>query len=288
MSRKFDTAREVRRKEIEAQVRRLWGEESVHLEELIQMQDESRKKAYSELLPMDDAKVTKAPACSNDFLVFIDADLDLDYATDFPLGPERNSIIAEICAAASLPSKHLESDEQLSFKRILGGALTCAIDNSMEKARAQLQAGKDYLKKRTAERSRLWILTSTLPVMGLLALVGVLNQELFTLVDVTLPTWIISIYFALLGSFFSMVLRSGRGEMDSSSGLGLHMLEVAIRFMSGAIAGLVFTFIVISPLCPEVFKGLLGSPGGPQTLGFLAGFSDKFIRSFISKYELEK
>lgn len=284
MCSKIDKEKENRRLEMEAQVRRLWGEESIHLEELIHMQDEARKKEFART----GVPVMKAPVGSEDFLVFIDRDLDLDYATDFPLGPDRNSIISEIIAASSNPSHHLTPKEQLSFKRILGGALTCAIDDSIEKARVQLQEGKDYLKKRTAECSRLWIMTSTLPVICVLILIGFFKQELFAVEDVKLSPWLITMYFALLGSFFSMALRSGRGEMDSSSGLKLHILEVVIRFISGAIAGLAATFILNSPLCPEVFEGLLKNPGGPQTIGFIAGFSDKFIRSFISKYELEK
>jgi hypothetical protein len=288
MCRKKLDEREERRKAMEAQVSRLWGEETIDLEELIHMQDEARKKAYDELLPLENAKVTSAPANSKDFLVFIDRDLDLDYVTDFPLGAERNTLIAEICAVASLPSKHLQLNDRLAFKRILGGALTCVIEKSSERARGQLATGKDYLKKRTAERSRRWILLSTLPVMGILGYIGYSHQGLFAMEEVKNSPWLVSIYFALLGSFFSMVLRSGRGEMDSASGVLLHMLEVAIRFISGAIAGLAIAFIAISPLCPEIIDGLMGGPGGPQVLGFIAGFSDKFISSFISKYETEK
>lgn len=133
------------------------------------------------------------------------------------------------------------------------------------------------------------MLATTIPFLVALAIAGTLIPSLFTLVDsepIQNP-WSIGLIFGMLGAFLSILQRSGRKDLDSAAGMWLHVLEVAARFCGGAVAGLIIVYISISPIAPEVFHGMALAPGGPQVLGFLAGFIDKLIPSIVSKYQIK-
>ena len=283
----IDSEKESRRKRMESYIRNHWGEEEIDLEELTHVRLEFRAKVLADLPAKE--KVMKAPEGSKDFVVFIDRDGDIDFITDFSLEGDQNALIAEIYAVENQPSRHLPQPEFMAFKRILGGAMVCAIENVHERARAQFNLAKEYLKKRTTERSRLWMLSCALPLIAVIAVVGFLFPGIFVMQpeNMSISPWIIGLYFGMLGAFFSILQRSGRRNLDSASGQPLHLLEIGVRFTSGAIAGLIFIYISISPLSPELFRDMVYVSGGPQVLGFLAGFSDQLIPSIVSKYQTE-
>jgi hypothetical protein len=259
----IDPEKENRRKRMEAYIRNHWGEEEIDLEELIHVRLEHRAKVLADL-PAGE-KVMKAPEGSKDFVVFVDRDGDLDFITDFSLGGEQSALIAEINAVENQPSCHLPPAEFMAFKRILGGAIVCVIDNVPERARAQLNLAKEYLKKRTTERSRYWMLSFALPIVSAIAIVGFLFPGMFAMQpeELSVPPWVIGLYFGMLGAFFSILQRSGRRNLDSASGRPLHLVEIGVRFASGAIAGLIFIYISTSPLSPELFQDLVYVAGGP-------------------------
>lgn len=282
-----DGEKENRRKRMEVYIRNHWGEEEIDLEELIHVRLEHRGKVLS-TLPIGE-KVMKAPDGSKDFVVFVDLDGDLDFITDFSIKGDQNTLIAEINAVENQPTSHLPQSEFMAFKRILGGAIVCAIEDVPERARAQLNLAKEYLKKRTTERSRLWMLSSAFPLIAIIAVVGCFFPGMFVMQpeELSISPWIIGLYFGMLGAFFSILQRSGRRNLDSASGRPLHLLEICVRFAAGAIAGLIIIYISISPLSPELFHDMVYVAGGPQVLGFLAGFSDQLIPSIVSKYQTE-
>jgi len=281
--------REARRTATEESIRMLWKEEPIDLEELISLEDAARKRVLTSVPESERVPVSAPPEASEDYLVFIDRDLDLDYITDQPL-QGQSALVAEICSVENLPCKHLPKSEVIAFKRILGGALTCAIEGSDEQARVQVKKAKDYLSKRVTERSRQWNLLCCLPVVSLMAWLAYKHPGLLDLSvgDSQYSSWLIAAFFGTLGAFVSMVQKSGSRELDSASGFWLHLIETYIRFFSGAISGVVLVALCSSALAPEVFEAVLPSAAGTQVLGFIAGFSDRLIPSIVSKYQPER
>lgn len=216
------------------------------------------------------------------YLVFIDIAGDLDWLCDDDhstqqLSKETSTVIARALSVEATPCKHLKEQEWMAFKKILGASIVSAFEESYDDAETLMNQARVYLKQRTEERSRRWMLVNSTVLMLILGLVGCL---LFASA-VRIPS-----LFGLLGAYVSIVGHSGSRRTDAGAGRTLHWVEAFVRLVVGIILGNLGICFFNCPLAPELGRELCTTDAGIRIVAFVAGLIDGFVPSMISTYVL--
>ena len=253
----------------EAYIRKAWPDDPIDLEELIFHREPS---ASSD--------------CKQKLTIFIDRALDLDYLVDPESTSEAEGELSKIAVTGSIPCKHLCRDEQIAFRQMLGAAVQCATSGNITEAEHQRIAAKEFIDRRIMERSRLWSLEYAF--YGLIAILGIAAiMRILESVQIV-SSWSMLAQSALLGylgAYVSMVYEGSKGRRDSSSGRWLHFVEILSKYCVGTVAGALSCLILTSHLAPQVFQSGQIDSNAIGVLGFIAGFSEKFIPRMVSTYE---
>lgn len=278
------------KKKIEEAVRKSWPKEEFLVEELIFHNDGTDNDFQPQI---DNKTKTDSPQPANSSLlvakkslIFIDKELDVDWITNYTLNQCQIDQISSVACVEAVPHKHLPREEIMIFKRILGSAILSTIEGSLTEATKQRENAQLYINKRIIERSRIWTISFAgllvLPVILLLVHnLALLNEPNLTGYNIMLLT----ILSGILGTFLSLVQRTGSEAIDSSSGKLLHFLEVSAKFIAGGLFGLFSYHIAKSEISPEMIQKMIVGTNGIIVLAFISGFSERFIPRFISKYE---
>lgn len=214
---------------------------------------------------------------SGQYIVFLDGNSEVDFETtdayddEYPQCKERlNIVYNRIEDLEHRPAvQYLSSKNQKALVRLLGNALAAELDTAGTVADQTLQMAEQFLKQRTTEISRRWLLLGAFGV---------------TIISWILWQWFLPkdfMFFGCLGAFFSILCKTGKLEYDCEAGAFLNILEVISRF---------FAAIISAYLAGQLFEAdlLFTALKGSQTVSFLpliyfvAGFSERLIPSIVT------
>lgn len=254
---------------VAAEVQSHWPENTVAIKELIRER-------------WTDTSKVQAKVDDFNYLVFIDIAGDLDWICDDDhsvkqLTEKASTLIARALSVEAAPCKHLQEQEWMSFKKILGAAIVSAFEESYDEAEALIDQARTYLRQRTEERSRRWMLVNSTVLMLVFWLIECLWF------DVNIRT---ASLFGLFGAYVSIVGHSGGRRTDAGAGRPLHWVEAFVRLLVGIILGNVAIHFFNCSLAPELGRELCTTDAGVRIVAFVAGLIDSFIPSMVSTYVL--
>lgn len=230
-----------------------------------------------------DEEVKYLITCSDGkYIVFIDKELDIDWATtdegDKLITPEFNKIKNLIDTYECLTLASMNENIQLMYKRQLGEALVRAFEADYINADEMLSYAKKYLDDRCQEQARFWIISACFIMLLLLfILLGCISPfEIF----VDIKPIAIPAFGGAVGTFLSLLMRVNRIDTNYMSSKELHIFEGICKMMGGIISAIMITFLIRSKLILPMFEetNLM-----MFICGFIAGYSERFFPSIINK-----
>jgi hypothetical protein len=141
---------------------------------------------------------------TDDFIVFLDPELDVDWETsdefDVESEKDRPAINAALNRAASLeciPNHHQDACVRLNFKRIVGEGLARAFTYDFENSNKIFDNAELYIRNRNVEIARYWqLMTSVIAGLSL-----ILVATLFwTFRLYLIPVWGSTAFYLSLGA----------------------------------------------------------------------------------------
>jgi hypothetical protein len=241
----------------------------------------------------------------DDFVVYLDEDLDLDWATsddyDKKLSkkPKKharlNNILNEAALSEAYPTEGLNRPQIRHFKRLVGEAMACGFEEDFENGEKMLAAANSYIQARSQEKSRYWYVTAsaliTLPFVlaGCGLVVWQMMQKCYATPSCPFESvrlLLISLVLGSIGALFSVISRSGNLPFTSSSGKRIHYLEAASRIGTGALAGAIVGYATQS----QYILAPLVQGGNKEVIiilvAFAAGVSERMLTSIISTVDI--
>lgn len=233
-----------------------------------------------------------------DYIVFLDHENDLDWATTDGFETRKISIEEkkgyysaknEIDSAESSPVSHLDEKVIICYKRQLGEALIRAFEGDYENAKKMVVLAKEYIFKRSVEQSRFLFLVScgytTSIALAILIFFWLMRDFLIPSFGSTVFYTIVSALMGSFGALLSVILRMGKLSLDFNASKQLHYLEGSSRIIAGVISALIITLCIQTGI-------LLPTFGKIQTIhvamilgGLIAGASERFAPSIINKLD---
>jgi hypothetical protein len=214
---------------------------------------------------------------SDNYIVFIDGDSEVDYETTdaydeaHPSHEVRlSTIYNRIEDLEHRPAvQYLSAKNQKALVRLLGNALAAELDMAQSEADKTIQMAEQFLKQRTIEISRRWLLLSAFGAAA---------------ISLALWHWLMPkdfLFFGCLGAFFSILCKTGKLDYDCEAGMFLNILEVISRFfaamISAYLAGKLFEADLLFTALREI-KTVSVLP----FIYFAAGFSERLIPSIVT------
>lgn len=214
-----------------------------------------------------------------DFIVYIDADNDIDWMLlkdpqkDEEKKIEREKYIARLNVAQASPCLNLSDRNVVRFKIMLGTGYVSAIYGNYDVVSSSIDSAMKFLRERNKEQSRYLILSMSTWIIALFTIIG-FYFNWFQSQSVT------SIEYGLLGAYVSIWSRFGKMNMTGLASRRIHYLEAFARMVCGAIFALIAmllldTGLVLKGVAIENVQALYG------IVAFIAGFNERFVPSII-------
>jgi hypothetical protein len=247
--------------------------------------------------------VTKWPKCEvhylilagDDFIVFLDRDLDVDWSTtqeweDRNSGPSRRGeILNRVASVECIPNDHQRANVRLNFKRMVGEGVARVLDGEYESADEILDEARRYIDARNVEKARYWQLCTACAIGVVVMLCALL---LWRLREGVLQSWGEPVYFLVLagtagciGAVLSMIFRMGKSSPTSESPRSLHLLEAGSRVLAGCFSALLTSGAVQVGLILSVLSGRDQMHAMMLVVGFASGASERLAPSIIARIE---
>ena len=161
-----------------------------------------------------------------------------------------------------------------------------------DKINGLLEQAQDFLLDRSREKSREWYLTtcalSTMVICLIISTIFLYREEISLSFGIRNLDLLVSIIGGTIGAFMSITLRLGRSSIEADSGVYLHILESISRTIAGSIAGILSGVLIKIGIIMPAFNTGDSILLTLFSMGFVAGASERFIPSFISKVEKEE
>lgn len=209
------------------------------------------------------------------YIVFLDGDSEVDFETTDAYDSEHSQhkeqldmVYSRIEELEHRPAvQYLSPKHQKTFVRLLGNAVAAELSMAETVAGQTLQVAEQFLKQRTTEISRCWLLLSSFGVFVSSWVLWKLHfRQDFML-------------FGCLGAFFSILCKTGKLEYDCEAGVFLNVLEILSRFVAAAISAFLAEQLFKADL---FFTALKTTPGVLPLIYFVAGFSERLVPSIVT------
>ena len=234
---------------------------------------------------------------TEDFVVWLDKDGDLDWQTD----EEYDDVLDEKGFSArisefknraailkSYPIEHFTPDQRKNFRIMVGEGLARALEMQPESAAQMLDKAAEYGAARNQEIAHGWYVSGAFATAALFfgaLLFTLLGKESGILMLGETKYYLgTGSFVGALGALLSVLLRAGKVPLDPSAGPNLHYLEGGMRIVVGVLSaaiiqttahiGIAFTIIAQ--------KG----HAGMFVLAFAAGFSEQLAKTIIKRVEM--
>lgn len=228
---------------------------------------------------------------TNDFIVFIDKENDLDWSWTTSYNASINqsefgAVSNRTAAMRALPLAYLGEQNHRSALIMMGEAMSRMLENNPTAAHAMLDHAQKFISARLREIARNWYLTGaavgTAAIMVLLAPLMWLLNKLFGLSGQAIQDLATGVLAGTVGGLLSIVLRSGAAKFNGSAGRKVHWLDGLIRVSVGSMGGALVVLAVRGGL---ILPSLSGT-AGLALLGISGGFSERWVPSLIEKVEV--
>lgn len=218
------------------------------------------------------------------YIVFIDDACDIDWVdnrTDFYSEEEekqKQQWIAKLDAVHMEPSSNISKEDRLTFKKKLAIGYELVMVKCFDQVQAVIDECYRFVKSRNREVSRTLFLMTSAPVAIIAIMVMAVNIDWVK----WHPAWVTGFSTGVLGAFVSIWTRYGKKAMTGLSSKWLHCAEALCRLLVGAIFALVAIFAVkCGLLLSNVDISLMIYTSA--LIGFVAGFSERFVPSLVEK-----
>lgn len=243
-----------------------------------------------------DVEVNYLIISTEDYIVCLDKDLDVDWKTSDEYDRnghdsevEFNKILNEVALLESRPQHHLDENNRKNFRRMLGESVARALAHDYKSAGLIVRQAESFLLDRSREKSREWYLAaggvSALIIFLVVGTLFVFRESFSLLLGLSDVSLLVSMLGGCIGSFISITLRLGKSNIEADSGLYLHIIEAISRVVTGSIGGVLSGILIKLGIIMPIFNGDGAILLGLFAIGFVAGASERFIPSFISKVE---
>lgn len=228
---------------------------------------------------------------TDDFIVAIDPELDLDWETTDeydatgPKEPMRHNEILNLAASLEcIPNDHQKRSVRINFKRMIGEGIARSLKHDYDNAQRILDDALSYIKVRNVESARSWqIMTGFVAA----AVLGIATLTMWTLrVELRLlwgHTAFLFVFAALpggLGAVLSMLFRIGHSFPSSEAPCRLHVLEAISRVLAGCLSGVA---VAVAIKAGVVLSVLRDTPGTSALIisSLAAGVSERWVPSLL-------
>lgn len=223
------------------------------------------------------------------YIVFIDEAYDIDWIdcrTDFFNAEElkqKQQLIAKLDAVHMEPCTNISTENKLVFKKKLAIGYELVMVKCFDEVDNVIDECRCFIASRNKEVSRNLFLTASAPIAILALIAMVINVDFVN----WHPAWMCGFCSGILGAFVSIWTRYGKTSMTGLSSKLLHWEEALCRLLVGAVFAFIATLTVKCGL-------LLGSIDVSliiytnSIVGFVAGFSERFVPSLVEKIVEEK
>ncbi len=233
---------------------------------------------------------------TNDFTVYLDSELDIDWKTTDEYDARRegdlashNKIINRVASLECIPNDHLRTNIRRNYKRMLGEGLARSLKHDYENAMNILDDAEQYIKARNIESARYWQLSTSCffgILCGLVAcLIWVFRTQIISISgEVALYVFLSSLAGGV-GALISIIFRIGNTQITTDAERKLHILEAISRIIGGIISGLIISFFIKLGLFVPVFQKTNGTYLAMVAAGLIAGASERWVPSLIAQFE---
>jgi len=233
---------------------------------------------------------------TDDFIVFIDPELDVDWMTSKKYDEEgykdleaHNYILNRTALLESLPTYDLNPKIRLSYKRMLGEAIARSLRHDYLNAGKILDESEKFIRARNEERARSWYLSTGGAVTLAVLLCGFLiwheRVVVLQIIGETLFWLSIASSAGATGALLSIIMRMGKANLDCSAGKSLHQLESASRIVAGMISAVLASLAVYSGIIFPVFSKHGNDRAFLVLIAMIAGASERWAPSIIENLE---
>lgn len=230
---------------------------------------------------------------TKNYIVFIDIRNNIDWETteaydasiSREINGEREKALSQCLIAEHKPTEGLSEASILSFKTIVGEAIVNCLENNLDGSSDILKQADEFRLDRVVEKSREWYLSFTVTLSSISILFAILisskNIPIWegVLENINIGAW------AIAGACLSIILRSGNMQNASYAGMKLHFIESGCRLIGGFISGQIVYLGIKSGI---LFASLVDTNHSQYIISFLAllaGASERFAPSIITKIE---
>ncbi len=228
-----------------------------------------------------------------DYIVYLDDELFVEWSMTDSYGqiPEGFGEIAnrtghlETLSMVLLKPKHIKP-----FRRLLAEAMARVVgDRDLSKAQECIRMAEAFLKARSLERARTWYFMASFIIAGIASISAILlwvyRNEMTPVIGMNASEVILGALLGGVGGFMSILIRSKAIEMDASAGWQIHYLEGCARVIMGITAALFMALAVKANIVLGITKASDHSLAFLFVVCFVAGWSERFVPSLISRVE---
>lgn len=223
---------------------------------------------------------------TDDFIVFIDKEDDLDWVTRVEPTKEASQKIAKIRAEVSNlepRSSEWPREIKLAFRRLLGEALAFAFDGDFARAQQMVGFARGFWQGRSREVARVAYLKGCAIVSILILTLWFLLWWTRSMLPPTMVPVLTAVSAGSLGAMYSVLLRSNKVTLEPNSPTALHVLDGGIRIITGMLGALVvflaWKLKVVADVVPAPERELVAC----AFIGLIAGASERFAPSILEK-----
>ena len=218
------------------------------------------------------------------FIVFLDEEYDIDWVdtrTDYFSDEEekvKQQWIAKLDAVHMEPCSNISEEDRLTFKKKLAIGYELVMVKCFGDVQAVIEECYRFVKSRNREVSRSLFLLASAPMAIIAIAVIILDIDVIKWHQ----AWGTGFCTGILGAFVSIWTRYGKKSMTGLSSRWLHIAEALCRLLVGAIFALVAIFAVkCGLLLSNIDVSLMIYTSA--LIGFVAGFSERFVPSLVEK-----
>ncbi|MFZ2396430.1 MAG: hypothetical protein WAW09_09115 [Smithella sp.] len=233
---------------------------------------------------------------TNDFIVFIDSDIDVDWETSDDYDKrghenltKHNAILNRAASLECIPNAHQSNQIRLNFKRMIAEGVARSLKHDYDNADKMLNEAELYIRNRNIETARFWQLTSSC-ICGVVSLIFVLvlwsfRNGIIELLGSTAFYVLVGAVSGSIGSTLSIILRMGRSKITSEAERKLHILEAVSKNLGGCISGLIISLLIKMGVVVPIFESVKMTNIAMIAGAFIAGASERWAPSLISQFE---
>lgn len=221
----------------------------------------------------------------DDFIVYIDKEGDIEWATTAKWGDSRQvgAIANRSAKLRALSLGHLSPDVQKSATLLRAEAIARALEKNAENANEQMKQAEDFISSKMRETARLWRLVSTACMAAAIALLAwpiAVGYAKLSGIGTPGPLWIAQgSSCGTLGALLSVIVRANDSPLDPTSGARIHFAEGISRAWVGAFCGV----LIIAAIRARVLLPDVTDTYAIFLLAFVGGFSERLVPSIIER-----